>query len=384
MRYVLGIMGAMLWLWAGPAAAEPPTTRPATTQPARADEAFTPTLVTLHVKNAAPQAVILNLATQTGVKINTSTGIWQNANGSVTLDVDRQPFWSVVLQVCKQAGLTVSGSWDSDIILNNAQDNEMDRPYKVEKQFVVIAKDAIRTHAVDYGAPADVQTSFNIHFDFLADPHLHVLSASPMPQVLSVRDDKGHVLTVPDQEASPFPPSSFHPNFLWNCTLPLKYRADIGKTMSIKALMLFQVVQRIDSWQIPNILTARNVSRVFSGGTYVVRDIQKSGVDSYLLTITVNYDPSQFQDHENDNPLISFDGISKAITLLDAKGRAWSSGGGMPDKGGIGKQIYRFVFRPFAVFQDDLPGPPATLVWKIPAETRQITVPVEFDKLVIP
>ena len=82
-----------------------------------------------------------------------------------------------------------------------------------------------------------------------------------------------------------------------------------------------------------------------------------------------------------------------AIRLTDAQGREWRRSGGSVNGGGNGTQMrYRF----YGTFvrgnrrggaangAEAALGEPAKLIWEIPAEYREVTVPFEFNDLPIP
>src|SRR5688572_15923675 len=67
------------------------------------NDRVSPTLITLHHKDASPEVVVRDIARQAKVDINTfDVDILRRAR-RVTLDVDKQPFWLVLRQFCEQA-----------------------------------------------------------------------------------------------------------------------------------------------------------------------------------------------------------------------------------------------------------------------------------------
>src|SRR5437773_2103341 len=90
-------------LLAAPLCAQPPD-RPRPPKPAAPplslDEAGAllggPTRVTLHLKDAAPQAVVAELSKQAGVSIRLQLWGEEDRKKPVTLDLEDQPFWTAL------------------------------------------------------------------------------------------------------------------------------------------------------------------------------------------------------------------------------------------------------------------------------------------------
>src|SRR5215211_1041548 len=95
----------LLALVALPVRAQPPEPPKPIAPPLSLDEANVllggPTRITLHLKDAVPQAVVAELSKQAGVSIRLP--VWggdETRNKPLAIDVENQPFWTALSEVC--------------------------------------------------------------------------------------------------------------------------------------------------------------------------------------------------------------------------------------------------------------------------------------------
>jgi hypothetical protein len=78
-----------------------------------------PSLITEHVKDASLTSVLQDISKQSGNQIRVRPFEMNNpSEPTVTLDVDAQPFFSVVDQICDQTGLNLGSAQDGSLILS--------------------------------------------------------------------------------------------------------------------------------------------------------------------------------------------------------------------------------------------------------------------------
>ena len=341
-----------------------------------------PTLITLHLQDAPLPTAIQQLAEQAKVEI----GLWppalaQQLQTKITLDADREPFWTVVRKLCDKTGLGLERSGQhNQITLVQRAEPWSKRPYSTQGVFMIVANSLQRNHSVDLAVPANVTTSFNMHLTALVDPKVKAMQGTTMVHLDEVTDDRGNSLVpqgfVPRSMTVP----GWGSNWMWDLHAPLQYRPDMGKRITLfRGSVRFLVQEKVDVWEIDNILTTPNPERPIPIGKYAITGLRKTADRAYELAISIEHSANMVP---NQSPLTDFTTIQRSIRLLDASGLPYrlSGGGG---GGGGGRLQYTLNYQ--AQDQPNKPaGPPAKLIWEIPLELKEVTVPIELKDIPIP
>lgn len=344
-----------------------------------------PTPITLHLKDASPKQAIEAIAQQAKVELGASHDwVWKQAQGTVSVDADREPFWIVLNRICDQAGLAVQthGNASKGILLQPGASNWSRKPRDVRGCFIITAENASRQHHVDFAAPDNISSNFSLGIGVLVDPKLRILRAAYSPDGVVAKDELGNALVrgggfAPGQD---YRAASWGITWRWDFSIPLVYTPQTGKKIStLKGSLRFLVQEKADIWEIPNILAAKNLERVIPIGKYTVQELKKNGDQNYELKIAIEHDRN-IVTHQN--VLTDWSSLQSSIRLLDANGRAYQNGGG-GGGGGDGKLQYTISF--YGGNQSgQQPGVPVKLVWDIPTSTKEMEVPFEFKDLPIP
>jgi hypothetical protein len=147
----------------------PPTTRPwydcspaffkpslfvADPLPAEQQALLQPSLVTLHVTDAAPREVFEKVGRQTGVRFDPIVpDYWQRGRSApITLNVDRQPLWSVLLDLMSQTHLVLRPHDRESIWLVMGNPDLSGRPL-VRGPFLIVAAHNITDFSRPYSSP---------------------------------------------------------------------------------------------------------------------------------------------------------------------------------------------------------------------------------------
>jgi len=224
---------------------------------------FVPTLISLHYKDSPPQMVLNDLSKQARIDISVWPDfLWRNAPKSITLDADREPFWSVMRRFCEQTKLTPDHAGGRGLInLVQRNDNWAAKPAQVHPSFLITVEAADRNHHIDYADPKTVRTTFNLHLKILVDPKIKVVRGPNVLNVEAAVDDKGNSLlstSTIDQLVG----SSYNGSWLWQMTVPLTYNGEVGKTLaSLKGKARFLVPNKSERWEIKDPLKAQNVQK---------------------------------------------------------------------------------------------------------------------------
>jgi hypothetical protein len=160
------------------------------------------TLITLHMTDVPAGQAFAELARQARAPIPTepSNLFNQKSVKRVSLNVDREPFWSVMQSLCAQSELEVTqitrGGREVMGLARGTSD-WMDKPTTLAGPLLIRADRLVRTSSVRLKAPRQVTGDFNISFTVFAEPKLKVLDFSSSVHVDKVTDDRGNSLLPP-------------------------------------------------------------------------------------------------------------------------------------------------------------------------------------------
>lgn len=347
----------------------------------QANDKSAPTLITLHMKDAPAQTVLSEITRQGHAEIGTWPDyVRQRINAKVTIDAEKQPFWLVVRDFCRQAGLAPErvGGGRNRITLMQRGNAWGNQPYSNRGCFFIVAQGAQRSHTIDYNNPANRQTSFNINFVCFVDPKVRVTRASRMVKVTEAVDDKGNSLVLDQGRGAESYVSPWGGSWYWDLTVPLAYRADMGsKLVHLRGSTQFSIMTKSETWEVPNILGAKAVEKKLPGYRYIVHQLSKVGPTNYDLKVSIEFP----REKQNELGMMDFGSIQQQIRLMDDQGRTYDAGGG---GGGtrMGQADYDINF--YSSNGGNGIGAPARLVWDIPLEIKDVEVPLEFDELPLP
>jgi len=339
-----------------------------------------PTLITLHLKDAPLAAILAEVSRQAKAEIV----LWPPLNNQpdqtkLTIDVDRQPFWTVMKEICTQAKCS---PWPMgqgrEITLQRNMDGFGKAPFCQYQCFFVSVESATRSHTVDYANPQRVQNNFAVQMKVLADPKLRVLQGPGSLKLEEAVDDNANSLIPP---GSPYEGYSNQGHWIWTMGTPLQYQPNLGKKISVlRAKARFVVLEKSETWEIADVLNAKNQEKKIGAETkYTFKGLSKVGENQYQAQIVIVNTGKAVQGRNLHNDAGM---VQRNLRLVDAQGRSFTNsgyGGG----GGFAQLTYSYTF-----YANDgrgqNPGEPVKLIWEIPLETKEIIVPIEFKDLPLP
>lgn len=368
---------------AGVASGAGPTTHPATR----------PAVITLHVRDGAARTVVEELSRQAGAVLPlTPPDLFdQNALAPVTLDLDRQPFWTALEAVSRKTGLEPMASPDDPyprLVLGLNGGGFWQEPHAVSGPLVVFANEVERNHSVELrrSTAGEFERRITVNLTAFAEPGLRVLSASPGVKVMAAVDEAGRRLsaTPGDPEAPDFSPASNPGNglYAWNLAVVLEAPAAGAKSIAKLAGVTYVRVQTAsERVEIDDVMKQRNLTRTVAGAPFTLKSLKKVDIE-YLLQLSLRRD-SRKREVEWQNLHGSI--YNGRMALYDDKGRlvacrATENGGDYGERK-IDATL-RFVREPGV--SDPNAGEPYKLVWLAPTASKDLPVPFELHDLPIP
>ncbi len=330
--------------------------------------AFSPTRLTLHLKDAAPAAALQALAAAAGVKLALKTPQWWKLRtATVTLDADEEPFWPVFFRLAKLAGAKPTFTNGGGQLFVEPADPGISYPTCYSGPFAVQAR-GIRSEderAIDFSAGRPGRDrSFDLFLTFCAEPKLVLASVADRPVATEATDDRGHDLLTRDGTPGRL---ASRDATCWASSLSLDADAIEG-AKSIRHLKGFLHVEVAD------LARAMTIAPLAAGASAEQQGIRlsvdridsKSLSDTLFLRIT----------HPLGDPTAS--DLLQSIDLFDAAGLRLD--GFVEDHYDDG----RTLAVQFAFTHPEGVGPAVKLTWPLRGARRPVVIPFEFHDLPLP
>ncbi len=343
-----------------------------------------PSIVTIRMKGAHPKEVFAELARQAGAQLRPNpTNLWESREWpKVDLDIDQQPFWQAMREICSKVGVSPQTSGrerDMVIMDRNASGRPFgEAPAVVAGPFLIVANYINRSHYVDLNQPANVRRTATIQLSVYAEPKIRVVQAAYAPDVEECVDARGNDLAMPRNAAVTLhmqPPSG---GWMWNMSVSLQPKADTGDRIArLKAATRFMMQTKSETVEVDNVMAASNVTRTIGGRKFLLKDIKKIGDNNYATQLTVYKAGWSAQEWTMAYAWNTF-------RLVDAEGNDLSRVGVSQTSAGADQMNVTLQFQRLNWAGQREAGEPAKLVWEVPTQTREVEIPFEFKDIPLP
>lgn len=343
------------------------------------NDANGPTRITLHMKDVKLAQVLPEIEKQAKVKVGFENQPIPDT-AVFSIDVDRQPFWLVLKEIADKTGCGPAPYYSNarDMITMSPGTNFSRFPGQVAGCFYVTPTYCSRNHSIDYSNPANASVGFSLQMAIYIDPKLKVLRNDYQLNVQQLVDEKGNALAVPQGVGGMGYSSG--PGFRRDLNVQLAYKPDIGKKIAhLKGAANFLVLSKSESWELANVLTLKDQVRNVPFGKCTVKAVTKSSDDQYKVEVVIDNPPAMAGQAEAAG---DYSTVQQCMRLVDAAGRSYMVGGGGSSGSPTRREHQYYFYRNRG--GNAAPGDPAKLIWDIPLETREITVPIEFKDLPLP
>lgn len=340
------------------------------------DRLVGPSYITLHVKDAAPRDVFDELSRQCHAPLLTypdnlwDQGPWQK----LTLDVDRQPFWEVMPQICQKIGVDFR-PFQFGMRLMRTGGMQMQGLLQVQGPFLIVANQITRTQTRHLGGANVAQSQFGMNLNVYAEPKITVLRTGGSVRLDEAVDDRGNSL-IPSENTA----RNFWGGYAgvggWALYAPMRYpeKNPGARLVKFKGSTTFVIQTKMEKLELQNILTLHETTRTINGVQITFKELKKEG-DVYQLHVRVGQ--SSFGGIEWQQLA---EGLQTRLQLQDADGRPFDHRG-MSSSGTNDSLEMTLDFARSPRPDGKTQGDPARLMWEIPIETKEVSVPIEFHDL---
>jgi hypothetical protein len=347
-----------------------------------------PTFVTMHYTKVPPQKVFDDLCKQahTGFLVSPAN-LFDQAAG-VTINVDRQPFWNVMFNLCNQAGVSPQQmNQDATVTLVRGGMGIPGMPVpQIGARGVVCgplflnASHIMLNSSIDLADPKKVQNSFTMNLLAYVEPKIRIFQNASNFKLESAVDDRGNNLIGGEENQRMWGGGS---GWVWNFSCMLRYPDHPGsKIASMKGSLTVLAQTHFESVAFADIQNAKGASKSARGRKVILNSFSRVDNDQFTVSASLLKDGYNNADWER---LVQQ--ADSGVRLLDADGRSFArlnSGGGSATADRV---TYTWTFRRlnFRGLQNDLtPGEPTRFVWDIPTDLKEITLPFELKDVPMP
>lgn len=335
----------------------------------RDERTLAPSLITLHVSHSSPRQVFDEIARQCGAAIHTNPQrLWDEAGWpALTLDIDRQPFWEVMRDLGERLDVhclpddshgvrLMRGAWTPDGITASG-------PFLVAAD-VINTRRRLMVGVSLYGEPKiTIVRIERLRFDGAIDNNGNrLMPLTPRPMNFGLRPWGGIGSTTG-----------------WRVYATLQHPAGEGdKIASFKGSVTVAVQTRSENWEVPDPVGMPAVTRLVDGIPVTLASFgPKSASEEYQLQVRI---PDGWANRMTMGQIM--ESLRTRLQVVDDRGGPLM----LRDlsEHGLGSGInFELDFVADAGPDGTPPGKPARVVWEVPTETRQLTIPFEFRNLPI-
>jgi hypothetical protein len=356
-----------------------------------------PSAITLHAKNASARQVFDDLARQCGTVLPTTPNdLFDKSLPPITIDLDRQPFWSAVKRLGEVSG--VEPFLNSDDPYPRMQlgvgTGFWEEPHALAGPVVVFVNDISRSATVELAkASHSVERDITIELTAFVEPGLRVVSVSPAPGLVQAIDENGKALTslpLNDPDGERQPGRRFNSSladqpgtrvWTWEMMMRLNCPEDAGRKIArLRGQTHVRVATAVQLVEFQDVMKIKGVSKPVGPATLTFRSMMKADIE-YVLRIGFRRDKTPAAEWEALGHSI-YNGM---LSLYDEQGRVvadrCTENGGEYSDTKI-EATLRFV-REAGVTHPDA-GEPHKLVWQAPTAFKDLPIEFELSDLPIP
>lgn len=336
-------------------------------------------VITIKGESLTLREVVSQLSEQAGVPIDIYPPVVADHHRAerYRLDIDHQSFWEAIRNIGEATGFSIQ-QWDHTGVKFMQGGPPIETGGVISGAFLITATRVSRSRAVDLPAAAGVHEDFHVHMVARAEPKLRLLRVSYTPRLIEAVDENGLSLL---QRAGGYSVGSGYGSVgMWNLAARLECPPDVGRRIArLRGTIDVSIQTGTELLEVPDIQTARNVSRVVGTLGITINELTRSG-DDWQLRITARPQGASAEEWEHFKQTLT----TADVRLLDEEGdvlpRSSYSSSGTPERVELN---LTYQSRPQRGNRPAA-GEPVRMVWSVPTGTRDLSVPFEFEDLPIP
>lgn len=347
------------------------------------------TLVTLNLKDAAPNASFEALASQAKISFDDYNARSHFAKlGKINFDYQAKPAWHVLRELAGKLEVTLhpydhprfDGRNNGVIVrINPGNDPDLHGPACERGPFLIVASRAARSLSL---APSPSIPSIQrvvLEFVLLVDPKVRT-RGEPEGFDLEIIDDQGRVLEVEKSQAATWTREvASHSPLIWKVTAWAQIPDAGVKTLKqVSGTLRFITTTNSQPWEVKNVLQAESTLKKIDGTSFVVRSVTPCDYAGPAFAATFgSWGRGETADFGWPPPSM-YDRVS-AVRLLDAEGNHLRAYHWQEQE----NRDLMIIFKSANAARDG-DGAPETLVWDLPTEVSEIEVPFTFMDIPLP
>jgi len=340
--------------------------------------------ITLDLNDVSPQQFFSELSKQIRAELlPAQENLWDNNTfAKQSIKVQSASFWEVMKLAQEKFGIEVVQWGDGIRIVPNGQGGgTMRGPSAVSGPFMVVAQRVHRAQTIDLANGGGTQNEFHVQFMGFAEPKLRLLQAGSELQLDEATDDNGNSLILTNAPAHNGYASGI--NGAWNFTARIRYpEQNPGRKIArLKGRLPVILQTGYESIDIEDPLSQKNVVKNLGGMKFVMKELLRNN-DRFTLKLAIHVNPEM---HARLQGILNNNGNNADLRLIDDTGQTYfAQSRGTNNVNNVFDVTIDFVSDPYRRSNRKTPGQPVKLTIRVPTETKNVSIPVEFNDLPIP
>ncbi|MCS7033620.1 MAG: hypothetical protein NZ561_06445 [Phycisphaerae bacterium] len=294
----------------------------------------------------------------------------------VTLQVVRQPLWSVLRELAGQGGLEMTPCEDG--IRLHSGCGLLQGPGTVAGPLWITASRLYHQRSIDFNQGALRTSDFGLTLHVVAEPKLRLMPGPATLRLTCAVDDRGNSM-LPE---GPFCETYGGGTPYWSFTTRLRWPEQPGvRIRRLAGVIGFVAASRFETLESTELNELKDVAVSNGRSRLLLRQVTRNG-SRYEVSLAAIAPPGDSAEYNRLQQLLS----AVDLRLLDGKGQSIlrSSGPNFTTTDSPNTLEFSLVFDRNLSDGRPTPAPAARLIWQVPIETRALEIPFELVDLPLP
>jgi hypothetical protein len=354
----------------------PASTNPAAATSRSADDALSPTFITMHYTGAAIVDVLEDFSRQAHADLHARSPMILNMaqNQKIDLNLDHVGFWEAVDKISSVTGLHLTNGngmggsmhWDQNGgILDFAHELA-----QTHGPLALIPMSVSFNQSVQYPRPSS-PPNVNLNFMLLAEPKVQIISAAKDKWISQLVDDKGTSIRVQNTYLNAQAP------WYWNLSSNFQMPSDgATKLSTIKGEFTVNLATDFEKTEIADFNKPGAIHKVGDRTLTIKSFAPQQNNNVFEVHLSVAGEPPVQNGNRNQITMSEFE-------FLDAQGDSLQANNQNYSNDPVA-ELDIFLYPNFIQGVNRQTGPPTKIIWTVPTKVRPFTVSYEFHDLDLP